>query len=275
MDYVYMLECADGTLYTGWTNDLTARLAAHNSGRGAKYTRGRGPVRLAFSEVFASRSEALGYEAALKKLSRTEKQNLIAGRLGQGDEMLTVLDAQGRDCGAQPRTVVHRQGLRHAVVHLWVLETRDGIPGMWLQRRALDRPLYPGRYDLAATGHVGAGESPAQAVVREAREECGLELDGLELTGLEPVFRQTYDRPDGGRDDELAHVFLYTRAPGQEFAPGPEVMDMRWVSLAAFGRTAETGEDLVWPDGTCLPVSELACLHPDEWRAAAQVLFQK
>ena len=56
MEYVYILECADGTLYTGWTNDLTARLAAHNSGRGAKYTRGRALDKLAFSEVFDDRS---------------------------------------------------------------------------------------------------------------------------------------------------------------------------------------------------------------------------
>lgn len=110
MEYVYILECADGTLYTGWTNDLTARLAAHNSGRGAKYTRGRAPVKLAFSEVFDDRSEALGYEAALKKLTRTEKLNLIAGRRAADGEYLTVLDEQGRACGDQPRTVVHRQG---------------------------------------------------------------------------------------------------------------------------------------------------------------------
>ena len=51
--YVYILRCADGTLYCGWTNDLAARLDAHNSGKGAKYTRGRGPVELAYSEMFA------------------------------------------------------------------------------------------------------------------------------------------------------------------------------------------------------------------------------
>ena len=57
--YTYILRCADGTLYCGWTNDLTARLAAHNSGRGAKYTRGRGPVTLAYSELFGTQGEAM------------------------------------------------------------------------------------------------------------------------------------------------------------------------------------------------------------------------
>lgn len=267
MEYVYILECADGTLYTGWTNDLTARLAAHNSGRGAKYTRGRAPVKLAFSEVFDDRSEALGYEAALKKLTRTEKLNLIAGRRAADGEYLTVLDAQGRACGDQPRAVVHRQGLRHAVVHLWVLETRDGVPGVWLQRRALDRPLYPGRYDQAATGHIGAGEQPREAIVREAREECGLVVEPDDLTMLDTSCHQHYARPDGGLDDEMAYVFLYDRKPGQEFAPGSEVIDMRWGSLAAFGHTLETGEPLIWPDGEALGVDGLACYHPAEWKA--------
>lgn len=267
MEYVYILECADGTLYTGWTNDLTARLAAHNSGRGAKYTRGRAPVKLVFSEVFDDRSEALGYEAALKKLTRTEKLNLIAGRRAADGEYLTVLDAQGRACGDQPRAVVHRQGLRHAVVHLWVLETRDGVPGVWLQRRALDRPLYPGRYDQAATGHIGAGEQPRKAIVREAREECGLVVEPDDLTMLDTSCHQRYARPDGGLDDEMAYVFLYDRKRGQAFAPGSEVIGMRWVSLTAFGHTLETGEPLIWPDGEVLGVDGLACYHPAEWKA--------
>ena len=75
--YAYMLECADGTLYTGWTNDLEKRLAAHNAGQGAKYTRGRGPVRLRYYEAFNDKEAALRREAALKRLSRSEKMALI------------------------------------------------------------------------------------------------------------------------------------------------------------------------------------------------------
>lgn len=78
--YTYILECADGTLYTGWTNDLEKRLAAHNAGQGAKYTRGRGPVRLRYYEVFADKKAALRREASLKRLSRTEKLALIEAR---------------------------------------------------------------------------------------------------------------------------------------------------------------------------------------------------
>lgn len=77
----YILLCADGTLYTGWTNDIEKRLAAHNAGRGAKYTRGRRPVTLLYSEECASKSEAMIREAAIKKLSREEKLLLSEGKI--------------------------------------------------------------------------------------------------------------------------------------------------------------------------------------------------
>ncbi|MDD5986642.1 MAG: GIY-YIG nuclease family protein [Eubacteriales bacterium] len=80
MNYVYILACSDGSLYTGWTTDLEARVAAHNSGRGAKYTRSRLPVRLVYHETADSRSAALQREAAIKKMSRTAKLALIRHR---------------------------------------------------------------------------------------------------------------------------------------------------------------------------------------------------
>lgn len=73
---VYILECADGTLYTGITNDLDHRLKAHNRGLGAKYTRGRGPVILRFTAKCADRSAALVEECKIKSLSREAKQKL-------------------------------------------------------------------------------------------------------------------------------------------------------------------------------------------------------
>ena len=74
---VYILRCSDDTLYTGWTNDINRRLAAHNEGRGAKYTRGRRPVTLAYLEEFATKEEAMSREARIKKLSRAKKILLL------------------------------------------------------------------------------------------------------------------------------------------------------------------------------------------------------
>ena len=75
--FTYLLRCADGSLYCGWTNDLTKRLQAHNAGTGAKYTRPRRPVELAYYETFATQSEAMRREAEIKRLSRAEKLALI------------------------------------------------------------------------------------------------------------------------------------------------------------------------------------------------------
>ncbi|HTK59988.1 MAG TPA: GIY-YIG nuclease family protein [Candidatus Baltobacteraceae bacterium] len=74
--FVYVLKCADGTLYTGATVDLERRLAAHAAGKGAKYTRGRGPIELAWKRRVKDRSAALKLEARLKKLKRADKLRL-------------------------------------------------------------------------------------------------------------------------------------------------------------------------------------------------------
>lgn len=75
----YLLECRDGTFYCGITNDMDRRLAAHNAGEGAKYTRGRTPVRLAYCEPCDGKSAALSREIAIKKLPRADKQALASG----------------------------------------------------------------------------------------------------------------------------------------------------------------------------------------------------
>lgn len=75
--FTYIVRCADGTLYTGWTVDLEQRMNAHNQGRGAKYTRGRGPVELMAMWQHQSKGDAMKLERSLKKLSRRDKELLI------------------------------------------------------------------------------------------------------------------------------------------------------------------------------------------------------
>lgn len=74
---MYLVRCADSTLYCGWTTDLEKRVRAHNSGQGAKYTRSRRPVKLVYAEEFSEKQEALSREWHLKRLSRAEKIRLI------------------------------------------------------------------------------------------------------------------------------------------------------------------------------------------------------
>ena len=79
--YAYIIECADGSLYTGYAANLEKRLATHNKGEGARYTRGRLPVSLVYQETCQTRSQAMTREAEIKKLTRLQKKQLISGSL--------------------------------------------------------------------------------------------------------------------------------------------------------------------------------------------------
>jgi putative endonuclease len=95
--FVYIALCADGTLYTGYTNDVAKRIAAHNAGEGAKYTRSRRPVRAVYAEACASKSEALKREARIKKLRRAKKLRLIADAGGDADDRASPAESRRRD----------------------------------------------------------------------------------------------------------------------------------------------------------------------------------
>ncbi|WP_188499212.1 GIY-YIG nuclease family protein [Pullulanibacillus pueri] len=77
--FVYILECADGTYYTGYTNNLEKRLRAHEQGKGAKYTRGRGPLKLIYHETFMTKEAAMSREYAIKRMNRQAKVQLVKG----------------------------------------------------------------------------------------------------------------------------------------------------------------------------------------------------
>ncbi len=107
--YTYIVRCADGTYYTGWTNHLTGRIAAHNEGRGAKYTRPRRPVELVYYEISDTKAEAMRREWQIKQLSRRGKEGLMAaGRADNdgirwADRRKVPADVPESDCGAQGR----------------------------------------------------------------------------------------------------------------------------------------------------------------------------
>lgn len=77
MNYTYILKCQDGSLYTGWTNDLEKRVQVHNAGKGAKYTKTRRPVELVYWEEYETKNEAMKREYAIKHMSRREKEKLV------------------------------------------------------------------------------------------------------------------------------------------------------------------------------------------------------
>lgn len=272
--YTYILRCKDDTLYCGWTNNLTARLYAHNSGKGAKYTKGRSPVSLAYSELYDNKSEAMKREAYIKSLSRAEKEKLIAGQ--SGGEYLTVYDSGGNPCGERPRAIIHQQGLFHHVSHLWLLGEWNGDFGLWLQQRAENRPLYPGHFDLTATGHIDPGETPLMGTIREAAEEAGLSLSESDLT-YGGAFHQLYPRDnDAGLDNELAHAYLCRMDGIPSFQIGEEVKQMVFVSIKAFDQAHENMAEITAraADSAIIKIAhdKLCCLHDKEWKEIRALL---
>jgi putative endonuclease len=98
--FCYIVECADGTFYTGWTTDLKRRVAAHNAGRGSRYTRLRRPVKLVYFEHQPNRSEAMRREVKIKRMSRSAKLRLVARRVSHSDTQPPTSDSD-------PRLVCH------------------------------------------------------------------------------------------------------------------------------------------------------------------------
>ncbi len=99
MDYIYMLRCGDGSFYTGWTNHLHSRLKAHAEGRGAKYTKSHQPVKLVRAESLPDKSAAMKREAAVKALTRQEKEQLVSAGQAAGQKVFYLMgkSASGKD----------------------------------------------------------------------------------------------------------------------------------------------------------------------------------
>jgi putative endonuclease len=100
--FCYVLECADGTLYTGITRSLDRRLSTHNRGRASRYTRGRRPVRLVYAEPHPDRSSASRREIDVKKMSRTKKRALLVGSCRRSGRRRGAEHAPGQRAGGLP-----------------------------------------------------------------------------------------------------------------------------------------------------------------------------
>lgn len=90
MNYTYIVKCADGSFYTGWTNNLEKRIRDHNSGKGARYTRGRGPVELTYYEEFNTKEEAMKREWQIKQMTRIQKMQLFKEKIARGNEAINT-----------------------------------------------------------------------------------------------------------------------------------------------------------------------------------------
>lgn len=158
--------------------------------------------------------------------------------------LLDVLDDAGRVVGQRPRTEVHRRGLLHRGVHVFVLDARGRL---WLQKRDIARDLYPGLWTSSASGHVDAGEEEAGAVRREVREELGLDVEPRRVAEFR--FRDEHEH-------ELAGLWEATSDATPR--PGPEVLGVLAVTR---GELAELHGRMPW----AFAPSFLAALRAYGW----------
>jgi len=231
--FLYALRCADGTLYTGVTTDLTRRVAEHNAGRGARYTAGRRPVTPVAAWHFPDRGAAQRAEAHFRRLSRARKLALIAQELSfegmtfcrdecavgaspararfcpRCDGLLETLVCPEDNHPRQVCTVCGRVHYRNAKPCAGALVVHDGR--VLLVKRAIQP--YFGYWDIPG-GFLEEDELPETGAVREVQEETGLEV---RLTGLFGFYMDRYSYSDEG-DYCLNIYFLAEVVGGQEHA---------------------------------------------------------
>ena len=156
------------------------------------------------------------------------------------EERFDEFDEYRRSTGRTvSRAQAHRDGLWHQTAHLWLT---DGKGQLLLQQRHPSKETDPGRWDIAVAGHVSAGQTPLEALMREAREELGLVLDPDCVTGL-GVCRKEY-LSARYRDREWQHAFagVWSGLLDTLVLQAEEVVSVRWLDFMSFRRAMDTGD---------------------------------
>lgn len=165
---------------------------------------------------------------------------------GKPMELFDVLDGTGHVTGyVQERQVVHRLGLPHRTVHLWLHRVKDGRMQLLLQKRRADKDSNPGCYDISSAGHIDAGDEPLPSAIRELSEELGIKADPEELhfIGLCPNYseKEFYGHPF--RDNELSYVYLVDKEVdiADMTLQASEVESVMWMDIDEVIRRQQDG----------------------------------
>jgi predicted GIY-YIG superfamily endonuclease/ADP-ribose pyrophosphatase YjhB (NUDIX family) len=239
--FLYALRCADDTLYTGVTTNLSRRLRQHNAGRGARYTSGRRPVHLIGAWPFENQSAAQQAEARFRRLPRRQKLQLIAQKapvsgspfysdatitdeLGQirfcphCGGLLKVVERIGDDRPRSVCTVCGRVNYRNAKPCAGILVVKQGR--LLLVKRAIEP--YRGHWDIPG-GFLEVDELPCQGAVREVQEETGLRVQISEFFGFYT------GRYDYGHSRALClNIYFIGRVAGGSEQAGDDAADLAW-----------------------------------------------
>ena len=126
-------------------------------------------------------------------------------------EIFDVVDEKGRPTGDRvERSIAHKEGIRHATSHVWIVRNVDGRLQVLLQKRSMTKDSYPGQYDTSSAGHITAGDDPASSALRELKEELGITLKPEELRSIGHfgMYYRKMFHGDWFFDNEYCHVFL-------------------------------------------------------------------
>lgn len=239
--FLYLLRCADDTLYTGVTTDVARRLSEHNAGRGARYTSGRRPVILIGAWAFRDQSSVQQAEAEFRRLSRRQKlqraarQMPVAGSPFHEDEVVSRRLAPIRFCPGcggllktteRPEdhrrrdvcTICERVVYRNAKPCAGVLVTQDGQ--LLLVKRSIEP--YLGYWDIPG-GFLEEDELPDEGALREVEEETGLQVEVTSLLGFY-LGRYTY----ADRVGRTLNTYFLGRVTGGSEEPGDDAAELAW-----------------------------------------------
>lgn len=163
------------------------------------------------------------------------------------EELIDIIDDDGNLTGRiLPRSVVHKTGLRHRTVHIWICNAKGDL---LLQRRALVKESFPGLWDISAAGHISAGDTSIKAAVRELKEELGIDARENEFRFVFTIKGLYENHAAGFYDHELSDVYLLTKeiTPADCKLAPEETMAVQWYTLQDLKMALENTPELFVP----------------------------
>ncbi len=178
------------------------------------------------------------------------------------EEIFDIVDEKGQPTGKTvTRTQAHEEGIRHRTVHIWVTRENGDKTEVLLQKRALNKDSYPGKYDTSSAGHIRAGDEPLESAVRELAEELGIQVEPDDLKFLGTLSIQ-YEEEFYGKtfkDNQIAFVYVYDDEAGIDniTIQEEEVDSVKWFDINEVYEACKPPRD----DNFCLPLEDLNLLR--------------
>ncbi len=174
------------------------------------------------------------------------------------EEIFDIVDENGQPTGETvTRSQAHAEGIRHRTAHIWVVRENGDKTEVLLQKRAMNKDSFPGRYDTSSAGHIQAGDEPLESAVRELSEELGIQADSddLQFAGTFPI---QYEKEFHGKlfkDNEIAFVYVYDEEVGIDnlTIQKEELDSVEWFDLEEVYQACQPPRD----DKFCVPMGGL------------------